>query len=285
MSTSINDAKAFCNWLDNLKDGDNYAETLKAFQQPTCFRAVWANVADKKILFRCRRHYGADEKIFFDHSSTIGYIRNEKVIKNLGRCNNKEQALMYLSENRDTAIIETLQNCKKDEICVITVGVWEMQKTVNTLCVVQPFKEKRKHVYEHELGKRYDAHVHEMKKKYPDYEDFSGIYFDYLDNRFKSDERGFSYQITAAYTNMSLAAIDKESGDKSQGIIYASVTQNDFYNVAFDKEVEEEKLILLKDAFKLKLKVLKDNPKSFDDFEILEIGKCKRVNDDGKIDW
>ncbi len=284
MSRNIDNAKKFCNWLEHLKTGNNYQEVINAFNQAGCFRTMWANIAEGKILYRCKIHYGPEEAISFDRFSKVGYQKEENYIKDFGRCNKPLQALLYLSENRDTAIIETLQNRKAGETCVITLGIWEMNKTLDTSYVVQPFKSKRVHVYEHELGDRYDKDVEEKQKMYSDYKEFSGIYFDYLDGRFKSDERGLSYQITAAYTNMCLG-IKSDSGNKSYGVIYASVTQSDFFNVVFSKEVEDQKLISLFNAFKLKVKVIKDNPKVLADLEILEMSKCKNVDVDGKINW
>lgn len=284
MSRSIENARDFCRWLEHLKTGDNYEKVIQAFNQPGCFRTMWANVAEGKILFRCKIHYGAEEAMSLDHSSKIGYLRQENYIKEYGRCNKPEQALSYLSENRDTAIIETLQSRKSGETCVITLGVWKMNKTLDTSYIVQPYKDKRVHAYEHQLGDRYDKYVEEKQKIYPDYKEFSGVYFDYLDGRLKSDERGLSYQITAAYTNMCLD-VNTDDGSKSYGLIYPSVTQTDFFNVVFSKEVEDQKLISLIDAFRLKVKVIKDNPKVLADLEILEMTKCQSVDGDGNIKW
>jgi hypothetical protein len=282
MGNSVANVKAFCMYLESLKRAENYSTIFGELQKDKHFKSVWANVSAESNLFRCRPHQVDEENILFDNSSKIGYNRDTKIIK-YGRCNKPEQPVLYLSENRDTAIIETLhERCVNDQ-CVITLGIWQPIKTIDVLYVVQPYKAKRGHQYEDQLGERYDQAVLRMKDKFPDYEQFMAIYFDYFDQKFKSEERGLSYQISAAYANMAYDAIGKEG--KSYGIMYRSITQDDFFNVAFSQKVEDEKLIFLKDAFKLKLKVKKTNPVSFDDFEILTIAKAQAVSSDGTITW
>lgn len=285
MSKSVEDTKKLCHWLEYHKNKGDFPNILSALEQPQCFRSLWSNVGSQCYLFRCRPHKEHEIDLRFSHSSQLGYIRDKKIITDYGRCNVPEQAVLYLSENRDTSIIETLQNRNEHEVCTITIGIWQMQQTVNVLYVVQPDKNKRGHLYEKQLGERYDSHVLEQLEEHPDYKEFSDIYFDYMDRKFKSEKEKFSYLITAAYSNLTFTSKAQDTGTKSYGIMYRSITQTDFFNVAFSKEVEDEKMIVLKESFKLKLRVKRRNPKTFDDFDVLEIEKCQTIQEDGKIIW
>lgn len=282
MSNSVTSVQDFRVWIEHQALNNNYDEIVKAFQNPSTFRGLWANVAEGKSLFRCRKHREEEKDTLFQNANNIGYRRDEENIKDFGRCNAPQQSLSYLSENPYTSLMETLQHAKEGEVYTVTVGRWEVQKTLDVLYVVQPIKEKRVHAYEHLLGDRYDNHVEEMKKQYPDYEEFSRLYFDFLDSKFKSTERGKQYLITAAYANMCFAV----NGDvKSYGIIYASVTHTDYFNVAFPKEVEDSKLLVLKEVVKQTVKIKSGPPKSEKDFELVSEVVAKRVSDDGSIEW
>jgi hypothetical protein len=258
----------FCRVMKDLCKKGAYEEIEKSFisSQQIFYRTF---ISKGKILYRCRIHTGDDVKKKFKLFKEVGYNRDSSKIK-LGRCNEKGQGVFYCAENIWAAFLETKPLLKKAEPIIATITEWTVQSDIEMRFVIQPFPSKRKHPYENDLGKLYDAEMLEAEKERKITTD---LYFEFVNDLMgsKAEEH---YLITTAYANIVFT--------NTNGLVYRSVTDVDSYNIAFKKEVEDAGLVKLTDAKWVSIlpKMIESSLET--DYEIEE-KYCKEVNHDTKL--
>lgn len=258
----------FCRVMKDLCKRGEYDEIKKSFiNSAQIFYRT--SIPAGRTLYRCRIHNGDDVNKKFKLFKDVGYNRDTSKGK-LGRCNEKEQSVFYCAENPWSAFVETKPTLTKPEQIVVTFTEWTTQSDIEMRFVVQPFQSKRKHSYEHDLGKLYDIEMSKIEKEKKIATD---LYFEFVNDLMGS--RGESnYLITAAYANIVF--------ENSNGLIYRSVEDINSYNVVFKKDVEDSGLIKLSDAKWVSILPKKVDSPIETDYDIDE-KYCMEINQTEKI--
>jgi hypothetical protein len=240
--------------LENLNQLDEYAyeHAILAFLKLSGLPVFMYEFAPGLFTYHTRTH--DENEDYFLRISDIS-IPPKIVVKNFARCNRPFQSVFYSSENRQTSYSELLEywsNTRNPgDILKVTIGKWELKKTLTAILVTTPDIDKRISNFDKEHGKALDKILENYKGE--ELESYI-LFFRYLTEKFRKAAKNDlkTYIITSAYCNAALM----HSNGQAYSIYYPSVPSQEVgINLAINSNFFTDENFELKSAMRNKFEV------------------------------
>lgn len=183
-------------------------------------------------FFHSRTHISED---FFYNVSDIS-MPPQEYVKNLARCNRPFQSVFYCSETRPTSYMELVEywaeSKKIGESLKVTIGLWELKNSINSIIVTSPDPAKRISEFDKLHGQAFDTLI----AKYNGEElESQKLFYQFLFENFRKPAKKDlkTYIITSAYCNIALM----QANGQANAIYYPSVPfQGNGINLCISKD-------------------------------------------------
>jgi hypothetical protein len=183
-------------------------------------------------FFHSRTHISED---FFYKVSDIS-IPPQEYVKNFARCNRPFQSVFYCSETRPTSYMELVEywaeSKKIGESLKVTLGLWELKKTINSIIVTTPDPAKRISEFDKLHGLAFDTLITKYKGEELESQK---LFYQFLFEKFRKPAKKDlkTYIITSAYCNIAFM----QANGQADAIYFPSVPfQENGINLCINKD-------------------------------------------------
>lgn len=244
----LNDTKNTIELLESINPFDDYAYEravlayLKLSGLPIFINKLLAGMS----FFHSRTH---DSEDFFYKVSDIS-LPPQEFVKGFARCNRPFQSIFYCSETRPTSYMELVEywadSKKIGDTLKVTIGLWELKNSINSIIVISPDPDKRISDFDKEHGKAFDSLI----AKYSGEElESQRLFYKFLFEKFRKPAKKDlkTYIITSAYCNVVLM----QANGQADAIYYPSVPfQGNGINLCINRDYFRPENIELKLALR-----------------------------------
>jgi hypothetical protein len=267
---NLTDTKKTIELLENINSSDDYAyeRAVLAYLKLGGLPVFTNDLSSGLSFFHTRTHESED---FFFKISDIS-IPPQKFVKDFARCNRPFQSVFYCSETRPTSYMELLENWvdskKIGEILKITLGLWELKKSIKTIIVTTPDPENRISSFDKEHGTAFDSLI--MKNSGEELE-AQKLFYRFLFEKFRKPAKKDlkTYIITSSYCNVALM----HTNGQADGIYFPSVPfKENGINLCINRDFFNAENIELKTEIRYEFSITENEQKKH---YFREIGKIE----------
>ncbi len=265
--------------LENLNPLDDYAyeRAVLAYLKLGGLPIFIYKLSSKISFFHTRTHKSED---FFEKISDIS-LPPQEFVKSYARCNRPFQSVFYCSETRPISYGELVEywaeTAKIGETLKVTLGLWELKKSVNSIIITSPEPSKRISEFDKEHGLAFDV----LLAKYDGEElESQKLFYNFLFEKFRKPAKKDlkTYLITSAYCNIALM----QAKGEAEAIYYPSVPfKENGVNLCINKDFFKSENLELKSATRNEFSITENEYKKH---SFSEIGKIESKEIDLKND-